>query len=254
MKKNNRTSSPTFRLIEGRNPVLEALKAGTQIFELLIEEGVRHDEKISQIFSLSNKQQIPKKHFSRGRLDKVSLTKTHQGIIAKAEIPTPPTVAQAIDNCYQKGKLPFFVVLPEVEYAQNLGAVMRSAEVFDVDAVIISKREMEINAVISRTSMGATEHLPLIHENLFTVFKLFKKEDIKIVAAEVSGKKSLYKTDLSGPLALMIGSEHRGISETILKRVDEIVYIPMFGKISSLNLSVVAAILMYEAIKQRSNQ
>lgn len=241
-----------YRLIEGRNPVLEALKAGTQIFELFVEEGVRHDEKVDQIFRLSAKNKIPKKRFRRKKLDKISKTKVHQGIIAKAAMSEPVTVSQIINDCYQEQKLPFFIVLPEVEYAHNLGAVMRSAEVFGAHAVLTNKREMEISAVVSRASMGATEHLPLIYENIFTAFKLFKKEDIKIIAAEASAKKSLFKAGLSGPIALVIGGEHRGITKTVLKRVDEKVFIPMFGQISSLNLSVAAGILMYEVAKQRS--
>lgn len=250
-RKNPDFSPKPHRLIEGRNPVLEALKANTEIFELLIEEGIRHDEKINKIFSLSVKKQLPKRRFSRRKLDRISETKVHQGVIAKAAILEPPTISQIINNCYEKGKSPFFVVLPEVEYVQNLGAVMRTAEIFGANAVIISKREMEINAVVSRTSMGATEYIPLIHENLFTAFRIFKKEDIKIVAAETDSKKSLFEVDLSGPLALVIGGEHKSISETILKKVDERVYIPMFGQISSLNLSVAAGVLMYEVTRQR---
>jgi len=253
VRKNNLNLSQNFRLIEGRNPVLEALRAGTDFIELFIEEGLRHDEKIDQIFSLSSKNKIPKSRLSRRKLERISQTKAHQGVIAKVKKPKTLTVSQIIEDCYKKNKLPFFIILPEVEYVQNLGAVMRSSEIFKANAVIVSKREMEINAVVSRTSMGATEYLTLIHENLFTAFKLFKKEDIKIVAADLSGKKPLYKADLTGPLALIIGGENKGISKTVLKRVDEIIYIPMFGHISSLNLSVAASIFMYEVIRQRKN-
>ena len=217
-----------------------------------MEEGLRRDERIDEIFRLSGQAKIRKKRFTRKKLEKISRTGVHQGIIARAAFPEPPTIRQIINTCFQKGKSPFFIVLPEVEYAHNLGAVMRSAEVFGVDAVITGKREMQVDAVVTRASMGATEHIPLIHENIFNVLKLFKKEDIKTVAAEMAGKKSLFEVSLSGPLALVIGGEHKGITETVLSRVDEVVYIPMFGKISSLNLSVAAGILMYETMRQRA--
>jgi len=248
----DRKNKPRYRLVEGRNPVLEALRAGTKIFELLVEQGLRRDEKIDEIFRLSGQAQIRKKRFTRRRLEKISRTGVHQGIIAKAAFLEPPTIRQIINACFQKGKSPFFVVLSEVEYAHNLGAVMRSAEVFGANAVITGRREMQVDAVVTRASMGATEYIPLIHENIFNTLKLFKKEGIKTVAAEAKGKKSLFEASLSGPLALVIGGEHKGITETVFSRVDEIVYIPMFGQLSSLNLSVAAGILMYETMRQRT--
>lgn len=239
------------RQIEGRNPVLEALRGKTEVREIIIEEKIRPDERIREIRELSREKEVKIKTLRRFSLDKISKTQAHQGVIGWAEYPEEPSVKMILEEKRKKNQEPFFVILPEITYEQNLGAVLRTAEAGGVDGVIVSHRAPQLTPVVSRVSMGASEHLPLIHENIFSVLKLFKEEAVKLVAALAEAGESIYKTNLTGPIALIIGNESKGISSPLLDKVDLQVKIPMFGRIGSLNLSVASAVLIYEVVRQR---
>jgi len=188
---------------------------------------------------------------SRKTLEKISKTSAHQGVMAWAQWPEEVSVKQILVQAQKQGKDVFFIILPQVTYEQNLGAVLRTAEAARVDAVIVGNRSLPLTPVVTRVAMGATEYIPLIHENIFSAIRLLKEEGIKIIAAEAKAKKSIYETNLTGPIAIVLGNEHRGISQTLSERIDLAVKIPLFGKINSLNLSVAAGIMMYEVVRQR---
>ena len=251
MKYSNKRSLSNKRQIEGRNPVLEALKAGTQVVKIAFEEKMKADERIIQIRKLAQKKKIKIERLRHKVLDKISRTQAHQGVIGWAEEVEELSIRQILEAVRRKDKEPFFVILPDVTYEQNLGAVVRTAEAGGVDAVIVSHRASQITPLVSRMAMGATEYLPLIHQNIFSALKLFKEEGIKVVAADLKAEKTLFQSDLSGPIALLIGNEHKGVSQTLSQKINLRVKIPMLGRIGSLNLSVAAGILIYQVVRQR---
>ncbi len=230
---------------------MEALKAGTQVVKIAFEEKMKADERIIQIRELAQEKKIRVERIKRKVLDKKSRTQAHQGVIGWAEEMEEPSIRQILEAVRGKNRDPFFIILPDVTYEQNLGAVIRTAEAGGVDAVIVSHRASQITPIVSRMAMGATEYLPLIHENIFSVLKLFKEEGIKIIAADLKAEKTLFQSDLSGPIALLIGNEHKGLSQPVNQRIDLQVKIPMLGRIDSLNLSVAAGVLIYEVVRQR---
>jgi len=239
------------RQIEGRNPVLEALKAKSSIYRIFLEEGITKSAKILDILKLARANQIEVVKRGRKKLQGLSRTSSHQGVIALAE-PLPTfSLKEILKNCYRRDKDPFIVILPEVLHDYNLGAVARTAEAAGADCLLISKR-VSIGAAVSRASMGAIEYLPIVQESLYSALEVLKKDGIKIVAAESEAKSVYSKTKLTGPIALVIGSEDKGITSTLLNKIDLTVRIPSEGKVGSLNLSVAAALLIFEVIRQRS--
>ncbi|MGI5827833.1 MAG: 23S rRNA (guanosine(2251)-2'-O)-methyltransferase RlmB [Patescibacteria group bacterium] len=247
-----RFTKEQFRQIEGRNPVREALRAGTPLKQILIEEQIKFDDRIYEIYRLAKSSGVPIVRMNSKKLRRLSKTEGHhQGVIAQAEVQEEKNLKVLLDEIYAKGKAPFFVILADVTYEHNLGAVLRSAEAAGVDAVITSNRGLKLTPVVSRTAVGAEEHIPFIHENLFTTIKLFKKEGITIFGAKEGDSRSIFRTNFKRGVALVIGGEDKGISEPLAKLIDENISIPMLGKIESLNLSVAAAICLYEVVRQR---
>lgn len=253
MSKQSSRLQPQWRQIEGRNPVLEALRSATQVTRVALEEGIRFDERIQEIARLAKKQEVELVRPSKKSLRKRSQTQAHQGVIAWAEWPEEPTVAQILYQAEQHRKDPFFLLIPKLTYEQNLGAIMRTGEAAGVDAVVIGNRSLTLSAVVSRVSMGATEYLPLIHDNIFAARRVLQAAGVRLVAADMEGEVPLYKADLRGSLAIVVGDEHKGISQTLAERVDLRVRIPMQGKINSLNVSVATGVILYEAVRQRQN-
>lgn len=253
VKKPSQRFTPEIqRQIEGRNPVLEALKAGTQINKILIEEGVGRDERISLILSLARKKDLKIIKTRRKTINKLSKTGgQHQGIIAYAQIAEELSFNQIIADLWQKKELPLFIILSNVVYEHNLGAVLRSAEAAGVHAVIVPKRSFGLTPVVCKTAVGAEEYIPLIHENIFNVLKICKKTGIKIIAASEKAHINLYKSNLNRGIAIVMGAEDEGIGLSIEKYVDEFIAIPMKGKIESLNMSVSASLFIFETLRQR---
>ncbi len=247
-----RFSKENLRQIEGRNPVREALRAKTPLTKVLLEEKIHFDDRLQEIYTLAQKQHIPVERMNSRKLRQTSKTDGHhQGVIAFAEEIDEPNIRQLVEEIYQAKRQPFFVVLAGVLYEHNLGAVLRSAEAAGADAVIVPNRSIGLTPVVSRTAVGAEEHIPLIHENLFMVLKYFKEQGIKILGAREGENKSLYRTDLRSGLAFVMGTEDTGISEPLEKLIDTYISIPMLGKIESLNMSVATAICLYEVVRQR---
>jgi 23S rRNA (guanosine2251-2'-O)-methyltransferase len=251
MKHKQQESVKQLRQIEGRNPVLEALRASTQVQKIALEAGIRSDERIEEILELAGKQGVEIERTFRKLLLKRSKTQAHQGVIAWAQWPEEPTIRQVLYEAERRQVEPFFLLVPKLTYEQNLGAILRTAEAAGVNAVVIGNRSLGLSPVVSRVSMGASEHVPLIHDNIFSAIRTLKQAGLRIVASQMDGKVSVFDAPLSGPVAVVMGDEHKGISESLADRIDLTVRIPMLGKINSLNVSVATGVLLYEVVRQR---
>lgn len=238
--------------VEGRNPVLEMLRRGITIKTLFIDSHARLDKKMEEILVLARKKKVEIKKVERSTLNKMSATGVHMGMIAYAETPRQPTkLKELVKECYSKNQDPFFLVFNEVVFQQNLGAIARTANAAGVHAIILPKKqENPLTPEVIRVSMGAALFTPIIRENVFNAFKFFKGEGIPIIGVDMKGGNLYSNVHLGGSVALVLGGEHKGLSDPEKKKCDEIVKIPMKGMISSLNVSVACGILLYEKVRQ----
>ena len=244
--------APADGIIEGRNAVIEALRAGTQIDKIFIMKG-EVDTALGHIASTARSQGIVVADADKRKLDGMSRTHAHQGVIAVAAVRAYATVEDILQAARDKGEPPLLVVCDELSDPHNLGAVIRTAECAGAHGVIIPKRRSAgLTAVVAKTSAGAVSHLPVARvANLPSLLKRLKEEGLWIFGSAADGTTSLYAADLKGPAALAIGSEGSGMSRLVSETCDFLVRIPMRGKLNSLNASAAAAILLYEALRQR---
>ncbi len=239
-------------LIEGRNAVIEALKSDRTIESVLVAKGDVVGS-ISVVLAIAKEKGIVIKEVDRKKLDSMSVTGSHQGVIA---IVTPYKyfgVEEILAYAEEKGEKPFILVLDEIEDPHNLGSIIRTAETAGVHGIIISKRRnVGITPTVYKTSAGAIEYMKIAKvSNINSVIDELKKKDIWIYGADMDGESYCFQTKFSGAIALVIGSEGRGISKLTKEKCDVLVKIPMIGNITSLNASVAAGIMMYEVLKQK---
>lgn len=234
--------------IEGRNPVFEALQSATKVHLVLVQSRSVKAPRIREIISLARKKGVRVRKVSSNQLKKISRTGNHQGVIAHVQRETK-TLTEVLEELNQSGKQAFFVLLNEVHHMQNLGAIIRTAECAGASGVIVPPKT-EITTEVTRAAMGATEHIPVISENIFNAIKILKNNAIRIVGLEASGTKTIFKTDLTGAITIIIGGEHSGITRSLLSKCDLVLKIPLFGKINSLNMSNAAAIVLFEKVRQ----
>ena len=238
--------------IEGRNPVLEALKSGREIEKIIIATGTKEGS-INKIVGMARDKNIMIQNVDRSKLDSMSDTHAHQGVIAIAASYTYKTVEDILDFAKEKGEAPFIIVLDEIEDPHNLGAIIRSAECAGAHGVIIPKRRsVGVTPVVAKTSAGAIEYLPVAKvTNISATIEMLKKENIWVYGADVEGENYYYEKDLRGPIALVIGNEGKGMSRIVKEKCDFLIKIPVLGNVSSLNASVAASILTYDVVRQR---
>lgn len=239
-------------LIEGRNAVIEALKSDRTIEQILVAKG-DVEGSVNLILALAREQKVVVKEVDRKKLDQMSVSKVHQGVIA---IVTPYKYFQVEDilaYADEKNEKPFVVILDEIEDPHNFGAIIRSAEVCGAHGIIIPKRRnVGVTPVVYKSSAGAVEHMKIAKvTNINSVIDELKEKGIWIYGADMDGNSYCFDTDFKGALALVIGSEGKGISKLTKNKCDVIVKIPMVGNINSLNASVAGGIMMYEVLKQR---
>lgn len=241
--------------IEGRNPVMEALKAEREIDKILVAKGAAEGS-IHKIVGIAKERGIPIQYVERQKLDQLSESHVHQGIIAFAAAHAYVDVEDILKKAEEKGEDPFLVILDEITDPHNLGSVIRTANAAGVHGVIIPKRRaVGLTAVVAKTSAGAIEYVPVAKvSNLAQTIDRLKERGLWIIGADMDGEKAYYESDLTGKIALVIGSEGKGIGRLIKEKCDFIIHIPMKGEVGSLNASVAAAILMYEAMKQRKGK
>lgn len=235
----------------GRNPVREALKSGRDMDKILVKKG-EIEGSLVPIIKLAKSQGIPVIETEKQKLDQLAEGGNHQGVIAYVATHTYCEVKDILNAAREKGKDPFIIILDKITDPHNLGSIIRTANCVGADGIIIPKRNsVGLNSVVAKTSAGAIEYTPVAKvTNISQTIESLKKEGIWVAGAEAGGD-TMYKTNLKGPLALVIGSEGEGISRLVKESCDFLVEIPMYGNINSLNASVAAAVLMYEISRQR---
>ncbi len=241
-------------VIEGRNAVIEALRAGTAIDKIYLAKGDT-DSALGHIANTARANGVVVVNADRRKLDEMSRTHAHQGVIAVAAVREYASIEDIFQRAEEQGEPPLIVLCDELSDPHNLGAVIRTAECAGAHGVVIPKRRSAgLTAIVAKTSAGAVSHIPVARvPNLTALMKELQKRGVWIFGAEMNGTTSLYEADLKGPAAIVIGSEGSGMSRLVAETCDFTVSIPMKGKINSLNASAAAAILLYEAVRQRLN-
>jgi len=240
----------------GRNPVLETLRSNRQVRRLLLADGQRDAPSVAAILQEAARRHIPIETVPRHRLDQLSQGAVHQGCLAVVEARKYATLEQILDFAGQKKEDPFLLILDAIQDVNNLGSLLRSAEATGVHGVIIPLHEAaEVNATVVKTSAGATEHLLIAQEtNLTRTIDFLKKQNVWVIGLVGEAKTAYDKADLTGPLALVVGNEGKGISRLVREHCDLLITLPMRGSVNSLNAAVAGSIALYEALRQRSNK
>ena len=240
-------------MIEGRNAVIEALRAGTAIDKIYLAKG-ETDKTLGHIASKARAAGVVVVEADRRKLDAMSRTHAHQGVIALAAVREYVTVESILQTAADRGEAPLLVICDEISDPHNLGAILRTAECAGAHGVIIPKRRSAgLTAIVAKTSAGAVSSMPVARvANIPSLLKDLKKQGVWVFGTAADGNTTLYNADLKGPAAIVIGSEGDGMTRLVAENCDFLVSIPMKGQISSLNASAAAAILLYEAVRQRS--
>ncbi len=237
--------------IEGKNPVKELLNSDVTIEKIMIADGIS-DQEVRALQKQARERGVKVEFVDKRGLDKVSETGHHQGIIAIYSEFKYANLDEVVSRARKDGKDIMFVVLDEVLDPHNLGSVIRVAECAGATGVIIpNRRSATVNETVVRTSAGATAYMPVIKvSNLNQAIEEMKKQNIWVYAADMDGEQ-MHKTNLKGDIALVVGGEGTGVKPLTKKLCDGVISIPMFGKVNSLNASVSAGIVLYEAVRQR---
>lgn len=240
-------------IIEGRNAVIEALRAGRAIDKIFIAKG-DVDKTLGHIASKARDKGIVVVEADRRKLDFMSQTKAHQGVIALAAVREYCDIEDIIALAQERNEAPFVIVCDEISDGHNLGAIIRSAECVGAHGVVIPKRRSAgLTAIVDKASAGAAEHMLIARvPNIPAAIKELKDNGLWIYGTAADGSSDLWHTDFSGPVALVIGSEGDGMGRLVKENCDFIVSLPMKGQVSSLNASAAAAITMYEILRQRT--
>lgn len=249
MKDNNNEAKSD--VISGRNPVSEAVRSDRAIDKILVARGEKNGAVVG-ILARARKKQIPVKEVDRTKLDYICGSTTHQGVVAFAAVKEYSSVEDIFDYAESLGEAPFIVVLDELEDPHNLGAIIRTAECAGVHGVIVPKRRSAgLSFTVGKASAGAVEYMRVARvTNIPSLIDELKQRGVWVYGADMNGTDYL-SCDFSGACAIVIGNEGKGISRLVREKCDVIVSLPMKGKINSLNASVAAGILMYNAMKDR---
>lgn len=241
-------------VIEGRNAVIEALRSGKTIDKLFVLDGCQ-DGPVRTIVREAKKKDIILNFVDKERLSHLSETGKHQGVIAFAAAYEYGTVDDMLELAKERGEDPFLILLDGIEDPHNLGAVIRTANLAGAHGVIIPKRRASgLTATVAKTSAGALNYTPVAKvTNLVNTMKELKKKGLWFVCADMSGD-IMYRTNLTGPIGLVIGNEGEGVSRLVRETCDFTASVPMKGQIDSLNASVAAGVLAYEIVRQRMKQ
>lgn len=240
-------------MITGRNAVLEALKSDREIEKLIVAKGA--EGSIRKITGMAKDKKIPVQYREKAALDRIAGRNSHQGVIAQVSEYTYCTLDDILRRAEERGEDPFIMILDGLEDPHNLGAVMRTAECCGAHGIVIPKRRSAgITETVAKASAGAVEYMLCARvSNIGQAVDQLKDRGVWVAACDMGGK-AYTEQDLTGSLAVVIGSEGTGISRLVREKCDFVVSIPMKGKITSLNASNAAAILMYEVVRQRERQ
>jgi 23S rRNA (guanosine2251-2'-O)-methyltransferase len=240
-------------IIEGRNPVLEALRSGRPLTRILVTDASRLQDPIAEIISRARTAGVSLELVSKEALIRMSPTGNHQGVIAFGASQKYLAVDDLFSLSVQKKEPPLYCILDGIEDPQNFGSIIRTADASGIHGIVIrSRRAVGLTAAVARASAGAIEYVPVaMVPNISQAIEKLKKNNVWTVGIDVEGKVDYTSIDFKVPSAIVIGGEGKGISDLVKKRCDYLASIPMRGKISSLNASVAAALVMYEAFRQR---
>lgn len=239
--------------IWGRNPVLETLHANRRIKRILLAEGQRDAAPLAAIIHEAEQRHIPIESVPRNRLDQLSHGAVHQGCLAVVEERNYATLNDILAHAAGKQEPPFLLILDAIQDVNNLGSLLRTAEAAGIHGVILPEhRAAEVNATVVKTSAGATEHLLIAQEtNLTRTIERLKQQNIWVVGLAGEAKTLYTQANLTGPLALVVGNEGKGISRLVREHCDILIRLPMHGHINSLNAAIAGSIAVYEALRQR---
>lgn len=239
--------------IEGCNPVLEALRAGHPLNKIYLSKN-ENSGSVRTIIDAARHKGVPISYIDSRALDRIAVTRNHQGVIAVAAEWKYATLDSILQNAASKKEPPFLVILDGVEDPQNLGSIIRTAEAAGVHGIIIpERRAVGLTPAVSRASAGAVEYLPITRvTNLTRTMLELKEAGLWFTGIETDGKVELHQADLSGPIGLVLGGEGRGISRLVAETCDQIVRLPMWGRVNSLNVAVASGIAFYEVRRARS--
>ena len=239
--------------IFGIRAVIEAIQSGKEIDKLLIKKDI-NGELINELFALIKERHLVVQRVPVEKINRIT-RKNHQGVVAFLSAVTYYNIAEVVPVLFEEGINPFLIVLDGITDVRNFGAIARTCDCAGVNAIIIPERNsVSVNADAIKTSAGALNYVPVGREkNLVNVVKFLKSSGYKVVGASEKSSVNYTKVDYTGPVALILGAEDKGISNDLLKLCDEFVSIPEFGNINSLNVSVAGGVMMYEVVRQRLN-
>jgi len=238
--------------IEGRNSILELLESGKDINKIFVTRGEKHGS-INKILGIAKERKIIVVEKDKKQMDEMAQEENYQGVIAIVPPFEYVEIEDILNTAKERGEEPFILILDGIEDPHNLGSIIRTAETAGVHGIIIPKRRAaSVNSTVNKTSAGAVEHMKIARvTNISDTIEELKQAGLWICGTDISAEKYYYNQDLTGPLAIVIGNEGKGISEKVKKNCDFNVKIPMKGKITSLNAAVSTGIIVYEAVKQR---
>ena len=239
--------------IEGRNSVLELLESGKDVNKIFVTRGEKHGS-INKILGIAKERKIIVVEKDKKQMDEMAQEENYQGVIAIVPPFEYVEISDILEVAKERNEDPFVIVLDGIEDPHNLGSIIRTAETAGVHGVIIPKRRaVSVNSTVNKASAGAVEHMKIARvTNISDAIEELKQAGLWVCGTAVDTNKYYYNQDLTGPLAIVIGNEGKGIGEKVKKNCDFLVKIPMKGKVQSLNASVSAGIVIYEALKQKS--
>jgi 23S rRNA (guanosine2251-2'-O)-methyltransferase len=237
-------------MIYGTRAVMEAVLAGKEIEKVMIQTGLANDL-IKELMGVLRTNNIPMSFVPLEKLKRLS-AKNHQGVICLLSSVTYASLDNIIDKAYSEGREPFILMLDRITDVRNFGAIVRTAECAGMDCIVVAdKGSALITGDAMKTSAGALNHLPICREDLKKTIQFLHESGVRVVACTEKAEQSLHQVALTGPIAVLMGSEEDGISDVLLRHADELAKIPMRGKIGSLNVSVAAGVAIYEVVRQR---
>lgn len=240
-------------MIYGTRAVMEAIAAGKEIDKIMIQSGLANDL-VKELIAVARNNNVPIAFVPAEKLKRIS-TKNHQGVICLLSVVAYSSVDDLIFKAYNDGREPFLLILDRITDVRNFGAIVRTAECAGVDGIVIAEKgNAPITGDAMKTSAGALNHLPICREkDLKKTIQVLHDNGIRVVACTEKTEQNLYEISLTGPIALIVGSEEDGISDMLLRTADELARLPLKGKIGSLNVSVAAGIALYEVVRQKGN-
>lgn len=251
---NNKQEKHYDDQVEGRNAVIELLESGRDINKIFVSNGEKNGS-INKIIAMAKEKKVIVLEVNRAKLEQMACSDNHQGVIAIVPPYNYCDVDDILECAKSRNEDPFIIILDGIEDPHNLGAIIRTAETAGVHGVIIPKRRAAgVTSTVTKVAAGAVEHMNIARvNNINETIRYLKENDIWVCGTDMDTNKYYYNQDLTGALAVVIGSEGFGMNKLVKENCDFLVKIPMKGKITSLNASVSAGIVMYEAVRQRNN-